>query len=189
MGTTFTTQWQRFVGDERGAVTAEFVVLFMPLCYMLFMIAELSVYMTRQALLERGLNMAVRDLRLGALEVPGLAEGAEPTEAQSAAAFRARICEGAFLLTECNDRLRIEVTPFETFTEFGESGFICPNTFDPDLSPMDLYTPVSRQQLTLVKACLVSSPIFPGVGLGAQMDWIEGSGYANVSRTAFISEP
>jgi Flp pilus assembly protein TadG len=175
------TQLRQFLADEHGGPTVEFVVLFAPLLYLIFTIGELGVFMMRAVMIERGLDMAMRDVRLGTIET-----GEDETEVE---AVRRRICEEAFLLFGCEDRLLIEVTPLADVSSFGTSEVNCVNSSDPSLSPADKFTPPGREQITFVRACLVSSPIFPGVGLGAQLPRLEGGGYGIIAETAFMNEP
>lgn len=172
---------RRFIAAEDGGPSIEFVVLFGPLLYLIFMIGELGVFMTRSVMLERGLDMAMRDVRLGIVQTE--------QDEEEIDAVRRRICENAFLLVGCEESLLLEVTPLQDVAAFGSSEVQCVNTADPNISPADKFTPPGREQITFVRACLVSSPIFPGVGLGAQLPRVEGGGYAIVSETAFMNEP
>ena len=65
MTRSFVKRLDAFRRDSAGNATIEFVVLFPFLIYMLFSIAEAGVLMTRTVMLDRGLDIAIRDLRLG----------------------------------------------------------------------------------------------------------------------------
>ena len=171
---------RRFVREEHGGPSIEFAVLISPLLYLIFTIGELGVFMMRSVMLERGLDIAMRDVRLGIVE---------PNEDETVIdAVRRKICENAFLLVGCEDRILIEVAPLPAVATCGSGTVDCVNTSDPNLSPADKFTTPGKEEITFVRACLVSSPIFPGVGLGAQLPRVEGGGYGIVAQTAFMSE-
>ncbi|MEM8791992.1 MAG: TadE/TadG family type IV pilus assembly protein [Pseudomonadota bacterium] len=172
---------QQFVDCERGGPSVEFVVLVLPLMYLIFSIAELGVFMMRSVMLERGVDMAMREVRLGTL-----APGEDETEIDL---VRRNICENAFLLTGCEDRILIEVAPLTSAANFGSGNAKCVNTADPDISPQDQFTPPGREQITFVRVCLVSEPFFPGVGLGSKMTWLSTGDYAIIAQSAFMNEP
>ena len=83
------------LGDEAGNATIEFVLIAPALFYVIFTIGELGVVMTRSAMLDRGMSVAVRDLRLGL--TPGV------THDQ----IKDKICDVAFLLGSCEEVLML----------------------------------------------------------------------------------
>lgn len=172
----------RFATCEEGGASVEFVILFLPIVYLIFTIAELGVFMMRVVSLERGVDMAMRAVRLDIIN-----PGEDETEVE---AVRREICRNAFLISNCDSRITIEVTPLTDVSDFDRDGGVrCVNSNDPDLSPVDQFTPPGAGQITFVRVCLVSYPIFPGVGLGAKLPKLETGGYGIVFETAFMNEP
>ena len=88
-----------FLRDENGNATLEFVVLFPFLMFMILSLGEAGTLMARAVMLDRGLNLAIRDVRLGL--TPGI------THDQ----LKGKICEGAFLLNSCADEVLLELLP------------------------------------------------------------------------------
>jgi len=168
---------RRFLSDRRGNATLEFVVLVFPLVYLIFTIVELGVYMTRSVMVQRGLDITMREVRLG------LAPGMEPED------IKRSICDDAFLLVGCEEALQLEVTPLDDVDLFGSSEVNCQDRTDDDIEPVTTYDPGGASELMFVRACLVVNPIFPGVGLGAKLPTDASGGYAIVAETAFVNEP
>jgi len=167
-----------FLSDREGAATIEFVLLILPTFYILFSIAEAGLLMTRTVMMDRGVDLAVRDLRLG------LATG------QTHDGLKARICEEAFLIGTCNEALVLELAPLDDVADFGGGEVNCVDrAADPPVAPLIEYDPGNRGEIMFVRACLIVDPIFPGMGLGALLPVDRSGGYAIVVQTAFMNEP
>lgn len=165
-----------FGRDSAGNATMEFVVLFPFLLYMIFSIAEAGVLMTRTVMLDRGLDIAIRDLRLGL------------TEGVTHDIIKSQVCDAAFLLGRCDDVVLLEVSPLPNATSFpaGEANCIDRTS---TLEPVVSFTPGARSEIMFVRACLVVDPLFPGTGLGAMLRRDASGGYAIVVQSAFMNEP
>ncbi|MEM8802881.1 MAG: TadE family protein [Pseudomonadota bacterium] len=167
--------------SEDGTATIEFVFLF-PIFMFLFTVGfEAGLYMVRNVLLERGVNIAVRDVRLGNDKVPDFD------------ALRANICANAGPVPDCLDRLQIEmqtipIAPGGVATL--QSAARCVDRQSTD-SPLigTIYDVGAENSMMIVRACLLQQPIFPstaiGVGLGVDTE----GNYAIVATTAFVNEP
>ena len=166
-----------FRADERGAASIEFVIVFPFLVFFLFALGEIGTLMARQVMLERGVDLAVRDIRLGR---PGL----------TAETVKAKICEEAFLLSSCLEVLRLQLTPLD------EDGLNFPNgpvqCIDRalEIQPPDEFDPGSNEEIVVMRACLLADPIFPGAATVAMLPRYDATGaYAIVVTTAFMNEP
>ena len=90
--------WRRFRGDEDGsAMLIEFAILSPLLFGCLLMSVEMSFYAIRHMLLDRGLDMTVRYIRLNTNT---------PMTHQT---IKDKICESAIYLEDCSDTLRLEM--------------------------------------------------------------------------------
>jgi hypothetical protein len=58
-----------------------------------------------------------------------------------------------------------------------------------DVDPVITFVPGARSEIMFVRACLIVDPIFPGMGLGAQLPVDASGGYAIVVQSAFMNEP
>lgn len=174
-----TTLLRRFISDAGGAATIEFVTIFPFLMYFFFCLGEIGTLMARQVMIDRGVDMAIRDLRLGLR--PGITHDE----------FKARICEGAFLLSSCEDVLRLEVTPLADLagSNYPNQAVRCVNRNE-EIQPAVSFDPGGREEIVVVRACLIADPIFPGSASAAMMPRIDAQGgYAIVVTSAFMNEP
>ena len=62
--------WSSFREDESAAATVEFVIVFPVIIWLVFSTLEAGWLMTQQTMLGRGLNLAVREVRIGATGEP-----------------------------------------------------------------------------------------------------------------------
>ena len=176
------SQRARWSASEEGSATVEFVLLFPVFILVMVNAIEASVLMTRSVLLDRGLDLAVRDLRLETDDPPGFA------------AFKDRVCERAALITGCREGLQIEMRRVST-QDWA--------LMDPEVRCLDraeeidplveddpaLYELGMENELMMVRACLVVNPIVPNLGLGAILPVDGSGGYGLISVSAFVQEP
>lgn len=172
---------RRFLGNEGGAATIEFVVLVPVFLLVLINGIEASILMTRSTLLDRGLDMAMRELRLNTAEPP------------SYDAFRALVCERAGPIPGCMATLQVELTPVDPTAHAILSGSAPCVTGTTDIVPLLAADPAhyaagAANELMLVRACLVVEPIVPNIGLAALLPR-DGGGFRLVSVSAFVQEP
>lgn len=88
---------RRFRRAERGNVTVEFALVFPVFIMILTSSIEMGVITIRQTLLERGLDIAMREVRVGT--------SANYSHDQ----VRAMICDGAAIFDDCEENLRLEM--------------------------------------------------------------------------------
>lgn len=82
---------RRFLRNETGSSTVEFCIL-LPAFLALFISSyEAGLLMVRNVMLERGVDLAVRDLRLGTPEPPTFEE------------FKQSICDNSLIIANCNE--------------------------------------------------------------------------------------
>lgn len=163
--------------EERGAATVEFVIIF-PVFILLFLSSfEAAMMLTRQVMLERGIDIAVRDLRLGT--------GTAITQAQ----LRTTICEEARVLPDCEANMLVELTVISQTT------YDLPAASQPCVDRTGVITPVvsfsngSINELMLIRACYVVDPMFPGSGLGLQLTRDTDGELRMIASAAFVNEP
>lgn len=88
---------KRFSRSEDGNPTIEFVVM-VPLIFTIFMTAmELGIFSMRQMWLDRGLDIAMRQVRLNTASIP------------SHTALKQTICANAGFLPDCMNSVKIEM--------------------------------------------------------------------------------
>ncbi|MEM6666880.1 MAG: hypothetical protein AAF638_10800 [Pseudomonadota bacterium] len=177
---------QRFIKDDGGMASLEFAVALPFVVIIMCMAAEIGILTGRTVLLKRGVDIAIRDVRLGAYNTVG------------DAAFRRTICANAFLIDTCERDLTIDMTPIQAAALDGSlrQTVVCRNREDEDATPVTDFDPGLEGSIMLVRVCLVVDPVFPGTALGAGLNWQRGAGtdveptggYWITAITAFMNE-
>ena len=167
----------RFVRGEGGNASVEFVVIFPLYLGLLIMSLELSLITLRHTMLERGLDMAVRDVRLGT--------GTAPTHD----AIKERICDEALIISDCENNLRLEMMPTDirSLTTLGPYAECTDRAAHGD--PVLKFTPGQQNQLMFLRACVKYDPLFPTWKLARGLDRDDSGQAMIVSMTAFVQEP
>lgn len=169
---------QRFRHDEEGGVfVVEFCIMF-PLIIGAFLMAfEMSIYSMRQMYLDRGLDIAVRHIRLST--------AATITHNQ----IKTIICDNAGFIEDCGATLRLEMTPLDprSFAAFDATPD-CVDTSQ-DVTPVRGFKLGQAHDLMIMRACIKFKPVFATSGLGYALEK-DGSGRARmIAATAFVQEP
>ena len=164
--------------NEDGTATIEFV-LAIPVIMALFMASmESGIFMTRYIMLEKAVDMAMREVRLGSIPGP-----------LSAAKLSKEICDRTIIMRDCESSITIEMTPISA-TDWAMPSLpaVCIDRDVPGMPSLE-FTVGTAQQVMLVRACIIQNAIFPlsGIGLGLPKDGQ--GGYALVASSAFVFEP
>lgn len=162
---------------EKGTATLEFVILF-PVFISIFGSAfEAGLYTTRQVMLERATDIAVRDLRLGTSTVATYQD------------LKARICNVAGIIPDCMNAVHVELAPVSTTDWNMRTGATACIDRDEDITPVTSFTQGGSNELMLVRVCAVVQPMSPMTGLGLKMPKVNASDYALIAASAFVNEP
>jgi Flp pilus assembly protein TadG len=167
--------------DESGSSTVEFVMLF-PLFMAIFFAAFESGYlMLRNVMLERSVDIAVRELRLGDPQPPTFTE------------FKQQICDQTYFIQNCDERIQVQLRPVNMTTWGPLNGDPrCIDVgWDETIDPFDQteYLVGGNNELMMVRVCTLFRPLFPTTGLGLNMQYDGDGNYALVVTTAFVNEP
>lgn len=169
---------RRFRNQEDGSIfLIEFVIL-MPLIFGIFIMSwDMSLYSLRQVHLDRGLDQAVRYIRLNTRE--------QITHDQ----IKTMICEGAGHVGDCSETLRLEMVK------------VNPRAFSPmspEIDCIDKSLEVSQERgftlgkqhdLMILRACLKFDPMIAATGFGFNFTR-DGEGQAAMyAISAFVQEP
>lgn len=165
------------LADEDGTASIEFV-LAIPVLMMIFMASfESGMFMARHVMLERGVDIVMRDLRLGILGNINHND------------LRTRICAKAVMLHNCNTTLMIELQPVDT------ANWTMPTTQTTcvdraaAIQPVTTYIPGSASEPVLVRVCVRQNAMFPTTGIGLLLPKDGLNGYALAARSVFVNEP
>lgn len=168
---------RRFRGGEDGNATIEFVILF-PIFIVIFMSSfEVGILMTRQVMLERALDLSVRDLRLGTWKPPTHDE------------FKRVLCNRAAIIPNCMNSMLIELQPVSksSWTPLPKQA-TC-NDRTADVQPVTTFNGGAENEMMIVRACAIMKPWFIATSLGLRLPLVDGENYAIVSSSAFVNEP
>ncbi|MEL7149437.1 MAG: pilus assembly protein [Pseudomonadota bacterium] len=164
--------------SEKGVATVEFVVVF-PFFVGVFLSSyEVAIMNIRAVMLERAVDIAVRDIRLG---------GGGAIEHND---VRQQICGEAILIPECTDVTKIELTRVDRVTWqtdlLDESD--CQDRLD-EIKPPKNFENGAQNDLMLIRVCSVVDTVFPTFGVGRSIPQDENGGYILISSSAFVNEP
>jgi Flp pilus assembly protein TadG len=168
-----------FCDDENATATLEFVIVF-PILMLLFIAAfETAMILTRQVMLERTLDQAVRVLRL--------AQGVV-TDADT---VRQTMCSNTQLLPDCSDLLAIDLQLVNRTTyEMPAEDEICANRgSDTVIQPNNEFQVGSDNQFLLIRTCLLVDRILPISGFGLNLARDDSGGMHMIAQTIFVNEP
>lgn len=166
-----------FGKSEDGSATVEFVIIF-PIFMFLFVSSfELGTIMLRQTMLDRGIDMTVRLIRLGLVE--------DVTHDD----IKAMICERAALLPDCERQLKLEmqvVNP-RSWTALN-TDVDCIDQADYNL-PVRAFEAGMANQMMILRACHLFQPYFSTFGMGEMIPRESGNAYRLVSSASYVVEP
>lgn len=169
---------RRFFRDDAGNASIEFCILFPAFLFVMLASIESGLMMTRNVVLERSVDIAVRDLRLGATE-------------PDFDALKARICENALIMKDCDKRLQMELRPVST-TTFNIPA-TNPNCRDvkSNIEPIKDTTWIGggNNELMIVRVCALFDPILAPSAIALKMPTDGNGNFALVAKTAFVNEP
>ena len=172
---------RRFWRDQTGTATVEFAIL-VPAVLMMFMSGmELGMISLQQAMLERAMDITVRDIRLSTGEAP------------QHDAIKDLLCERAAFITDCSANMRLEMVEMNprAWTDFPERPDCTDKSeeVDPLTDFPNFVTNTRDNALMVLRACAKIDPLFPTAGLGRDLAK-DGSGQvALVAVSVFVQEP
>lgn len=171
------TRLRRFRRDESGTASLEFVLV-VPFFLALMMISiEMGFLTMRATFLERGLDIAAREVRLGTGTAPQHDE------------IKQIICNNSVLIRDCESNLRLEMQPTDirNLSELPQTAD-CTDLAEP-AKPVRQFVPGQQNQLMLLRACLKYNPLFPTAVLGNTLIDDDNGQSSLVAVTAFVQEP
>jgi hypothetical protein len=169
---------RRRMGREDGNATIEFVILFPMFVFLLVSAVEVGFITIRHTMLDRAVDMTVRDIRLGTGNAPQYDD------------IRDAICERAPVIPDCQDNVKIEMIRMDlrAWTP-PPADYDCVNHAE-EVQPVRTFTNGMSNEMMLLRICAMFEPIFPLSGLGRDLKANSATGYtAMVTATAFVQEP
>lgn len=168
---------RRHMAQEQGSMTVEFVIWFPLFMVILLASVELGVVTVRHTMLERALDMTVRDIRLGT--------GTAPQHDD----IKDQICDNIALVDDCEGNLRLEMiqNDLRNWSNIPQQAD-CTDQSVP-VNPVREFTNGLDNELMILRACLKFTPFFPTTALGEAMVKDANGDVGLISTTAFVQEP
>ena len=166
----------RFARNETGSTSTEFVIVFPVIMWFVLTIFETGFIATRMVMLEHGMDMAARDIRLGSPTVT-THDGLKQT-----------ICDHSQILINCERDLLVEVVEMDLNSAYPQNQ---PNCIDRtgEIEPVITFNAAERSKIMFVRACMIIDPLFPGHGITLGLPPDNTGGFQLVAYTAFKNEP
>lgn len=169
---------QRFRRSQDGSSTVEFV-LFVPFFLMLFLSCfELGMLMARNVMLDRGVDISVRQLRLGTIAP------------LNEATLKEAICDAAVIIPDCENQMRLEMRQLDprNWSQIPNDAD-CVDRGDPGQPAREFAPTNNSNQMVILRACVIADPISPLAALGAVLSDNGANPYELVATTAYVVEP
>ncbi len=169
---------RRFWREENATSTLEFVIVF-PLTILLFIATfETGIMLSRQVLMERSLDDAVRILRL--------AQGLSITSDE----IEDAICDNTNAIPDCDNVLVVDlrVVSMDTY-DIPEEDVLCVDRNEIEIRPDNTFDQGQDNELILIRACAVVDRILPISGWGLNLARDDTGGLHMVAASLFVNEP
>lgn len=163
--------------DDRGTASIEFVIVFPFFLGVLLSSFELSLITMRETMLERALDLTVREIRLETGSAPQHDE------------IKTLVCERAPIIPDCEKNLRLEMVQIDPRNWVSpDEDFDCTDQSQ-EVQPVRNFVNGMDNDLMLLRACAKFTPTFPGAGLGKSLSKDAAGMAALVASSAFVQEP
>jgi Flp pilus assembly protein TadG len=162
---------------EDGTASIEFLFA-VPILMTIFMASfEAGMFMARHVMLDRAVDMTMRELRLGLMGAINHND------------LRTKMCTRAVMLHNCNSLLKIEMTPLSTITWAMPA--VPPTCVDRTtaIDPVTNYVPGGSNEPVIVRVCVRQNAMFPTTGIGLALPKDAQGGYALTAKSIFVNEP
>lgn len=168
---------RRFWRSDDGAMMVPYLLAAPVVLGIVAASVEIGLYTARNAMLERGLDIAVRQIRINTEEPP------------TYDAVVGMICDTAAIIPKCNDNLHLQMKKYNVRT-MGSISF--PEACAPlgkEFTPANKFENGMDNELMIIRACWNFKPVFPAHYVGRTFDK-DGDGQAYMLATsAFVQEP
>lgn len=170
---------RRFLKDQSGSSVVEFTMLFPLFIVMIFGTFEAGWLMTKYMRVERGLDVAMREVRLGSTTENGYDD------------IRDRICEYVGGLTNCTESIILSAEVIEIDEPVDQTPANCVDRSNPAgaVNPSDGFIVNGASELVLMKLCVVVDPLIPNFGLALLLPLDDTGGFQIRAASAFLNEP
>jgi TadE-like protein len=179
------TRLGRFLRDETGTASIEFVFMF-PIVFLIFTASfESSLYMVRHVMFERAVDLVVRDIRLGKMD--GI----------SHVDLKRSICRTGMMIgsvNDCVDSMKIWMQPINT----ADFAMVAPpascvdktQNISTDDPPGNEFAYGGNNEIMLMRICWKEAPMFPTTAISVRMPVdAADDNYVLIVTSVFVNEP
>ncbi|PWK60909.1 TadE/TadG family type IV pilus assembly protein [Roseicyclus mahoneyensis] len=167
-----------YLHDERATATMEFVIMFPVVITLFIAVFETGMILSRQVLLERSLDEAVRILRLA----NGLTLTADDIEDA--------ICENTRSIPNCAEALVVDLRLINRSTYvIPTPDVVCVNRNDITIEPSNQFEQGQDNDLVMIRTCAIIDRILPFSGFGLNLVRDDTGGLHIVAASVFVNEP
>ena len=168
---------RRFWRAEDGNATVEFAITFPAMITIMLSGLELGFVTLQDSMLERAMDLTVREIRLGTGTAPQHDE------------IKDMICERAAFIKDCSNSLRLEMIQVDPRAWSGIDGEPDCTDRSEEVSPVRNFINGQENDLMILRACAKIDPVFPTTGLGSNMQKDDFGQYSLVATSVFVQEP
>ncbi|SHJ39519.1 TadE-like protein [Shimia gijangensis] len=163
--------------SETGNATIEFVILFPVFIFIMLSSIELGVFTIKSALVERALDVVVRDVRLST--------GNSPTHEE----LKTMICDETGAIPGCQNNIAIELYNIDprAWYDIAETT-TCTNRAE-EVDPVTTFHNGMDNDLMVVRICAKYETLFENIGMSSLMQRDSSGDVAIVAISAFVQEP
>lgn len=168
---------KRFFKQEAGHASIEFAIMFPVFFFILLSSIELGVMTVRSALLERALDVVVREIRLTTGTAP------------SHQALKEKLCNETNVVPDCLTNLALEMYLVDprAWTDIPAKA-TCTNRAE-EVDPVVSFSNGMDNELMILRACAKFNPMFTAIGLSSLLQRDAAGDSAIVAKSAFVQEP
>ncbi len=173
----FTDRLSLFSRSEDGSATLEFAITFPAMLLFMLSGVELGMITLQHSMLERAMDLTVRDIRLGT--------GANLQHDD----IKDRICARAGFIDNCGANLHLEMIQVDPRNWADIPAVPTCTDQSEEVAPVVNFVNGQENELMIMRACAKISPVFPTTGLGKNVTKDGAGQFALVSISAFVQEP
>jgi hypothetical protein len=162
---------------EDGTSTIEFCFAVPMFLFMFMGSFDSGLLMLRDVMLNRALDLTMRELRLGHFDNP------------THESVKHELCLRTVVIQDCEKVVKLELRPIDNSTwDLPTTSVPCVDR-SANIDVASEFRSGGGNQLMIVRACAIVQPMFPGTGIGLRMPKDAEGGYGLVARSAFVNEP
>ncbi|MBB3934441.1 TadE/TadG family type IV pilus assembly protein [Aureimonas phyllosphaerae] len=163
--------------DIKGSSAVEFAMVVPIFLALVFSTLEGGWMMTRSILLSRALDETVRLIRVG-----------DPSAPKDHATMKKALCARTLIVRDCEHTILIEMKEIKLAADVPTTAAKCVDRAA-TVQPTTNFSTGSRGSIMYVRACIVSDPIVPLMGLVLKFEKDGKGGYHQTAVSTFMNEP